>query len=108
MKKYIEKNELATLFFVHYFKYTRYAFKKVKSDEDKASINAHRTLMRMFGAWHQEGRVLAEQVIAKLKIYIVSSNSPYVQRVSDVMQESVNFLYDYVLEEEHHLLERYA
>jgi hypothetical protein len=108
MKKYLEKNEIATLFFLHYFKYTRYAFKKHKTDEDKASINAHRTLMRMFGAWHQEGRVLAEHVIAKLKIYIVSSESPYVQRVSDVMRESVSFLYDHVLQEEHRLLERYA
>ncbi|MDD5716816.1 MAG: hypothetical protein PHW64_03360 [Sulfuricurvum sp.] len=62
----------------------------------------------MFGSWYQEGRVLAAEVIAMIKSYIVSSNNTYVQRVSDVMQESVNFLYDHVLQEEHHLLERYA
>ena len=111
MKKYIEKNELAALFFLHYFKYTRFAFKKQKSDEDKASINAHRALMRLFGEWHrEEGRVFASSVIEGIRHHIVSTDSSYVRSFVAVMEEALAFMYDNVLsnEQEQRLLERYA
>lgn len=111
MKKYLEPNELAALFFLHYFKYTRYAFKKQKSEEDIASIHAHRELMRLFGRLHNaKARVGGQSVIEMIAEQISSSNSPFVQRVSVVMEESIAFLYDHVLleEREHPLLERYA
>lgn len=67
MKTYIDKNEIAALFFLHYFKYTRYAFKKHKSEEDIAAIHAHRELMRLFGRCHrQEGRVAAKTLISAI------------------------------------------
>ena len=111
MKKTIEKNELAALFFLHYFKYTRYAFKKHKSEEDIASIHAHRELMRLFGRLHNtKARVGGQTVIEMIAEQISSSNNPFVQRVSRVMEESIAFLYDHVLleERERPLLERYA
>lgn len=93
MKKYIKKNELAALFFLHYFKYTRFAFKKQKSDEDKASINAHRALMRMFGGWHkEEGRVLASNVIEGIRRYIVSTDNDYLKGFVAVMEEALRFI----------------
>jgi hypothetical protein len=49
MKKYLETNELAALFFLHYFKYTRYAFKKQKSEED--CLHPYRELS-LFGRLH--------------------------------------------------------
>ncbi|MDD2830350.1 MAG: hypothetical protein PHW18_12315 [Sulfuricurvum sp.] len=111
MKKTIEKNELAALFFLHYFKYTRYAFKKQKSEEDIASIHAHRELMRLFGRLHNnQARVGGQSVIDMIVEQISPSNNPFVQRVSSVMEESIAFIYDHVLldEREHPLLERYA
>lgn len=111
MKKYLETNELAALFFLHYFKYTRYAFKKQKSEEDIASIHAHRELMRLFGRLHNsKARVGGQRVIEMIAEQISSSPNPFVQRVSSVMEECIAFLYDHVLleEREHPLLERYA
>mgnify|MGYP003596714587 FL=1 len=111
MKKYLDTNELAALFFLHYFKYTRYAFKKQKSEEDIASIHAHRELMRLFGRLHNtKERVGGQSVVDMIAEQISSSNNPFVQRVSSVMEESIAFLYDHVLleEREHPLLERYA
>ncbi len=112
MKTYIEKNEIAALFFLHYFKYTRFAFKKQKSETDKASIHAHRELMRLFGMWHneEEGRVPSNRIIASLTSQIHPSTNPFVTTVSAIMKESIEFIYDQVLmsEEEQRLLERYA
>ena len=111
MKQYLDTNELAALFFLHYFKYTRYAFKKQKSKEDIASIHAHRELMRLFGRLHNaKARVAGQKVIEMIAAQISSSPNPYGQRVSSVMEESIAFLYDHVLleEREHPLLERYA
>ena len=111
MKKTIEKNELAALFFLHYFKYTRYAFKKQKSEEDIASIHAHRELMRLFGRLHNnQARVGGQSLIDMIRAHISSSNNPFAQRVSSVMKESISFIYDHLFleEKEHTLLERYA
>lgn len=111
MKKYLETNELAALFFLHYFKYTRYAFKKQKSEEDIASIHAHRELMRLFGRLHNaKARVGGQSVVDMIVEQISPSNNPFVQRVSSVMEESIAFIYDHVLleEREHPSLERYA
>ena len=111
MKKYLETNELAALFFLHYFKYTRYAFKKQKSEEDIASIHAHRELMRLFGRLHNaKARVGGQRVIEMITEQISSSSDTFVQRVSSVMEESIAFLYDHVLieEREYPLIERYA
>lgn len=112
MKTYIEKNEIAALLFLHYFKYTRFAFKKQKSETDKASIHAHRELMRLFGRWHneEEGRVASKQIIDSLTLQIHPSTNPFISTVSAIMKESIEFIYDQVLnsEEEHRLLERYA
>ena len=111
MKKYLETNELAVLFFLHYFNYTRYAFKKQKSEEDIASIHAHRELMRLFGRLHNnKARVAGQRVIEMIAEQISPSNNPFVQRVSTVMEESIAFLYDHILfeEREHPLLERYT
>lgn len=111
MKTYIEKNEIAALFFLHYFKYTRYAFKKHKSEEDIASIHAHKELMRLFGQWHrQESRVKSQILIDAITDKITASANPFVQTVSMVMKETIAFIYDNVLveEKEHRLLERYA
>lgn len=111
MKKHLETNELAVLFFLHYFKYTRYAFKKQKSEEDIASIYAHRELMRLFGRVHNnQVRVGGQNLIDAIASHISTSNNPFALRVSTVMKESIAFIYDHVLleEKEHPLLERYA
>ena len=111
MKKYLDTNELAALFFLHYFKYTRYAFKKQKSEEDIASIHAHRELMRLFGRLHNaKVRVGGKSLIDMIAEHISPINNPFALRVSSVMQESIAFIYDHVLleEREHPLLERYA
>lgn len=111
MKKYLETNELAALFFLHYFKYTRYAFKKQKSEEDIASIHAHRELMRLFGRAHNnQVRVGGQSLIDAIAEYISPINNPFALRVSTVMKESIAFIYDHLLleEKEHPLLERYA
>ncbi|MDD3595596.1 hypothetical protein [Sulfuricurvum sp.] len=111
MKKYLETNELAALFFLHYFNYTRYAFKKQKSEEDIASIHAHRELMRLFGRAHNSKvRVGGQNLINSIAEHISITDNPFAQRVSTVMQESIAFIYDHVLleEREHTLLERYA
>jgi hypothetical protein len=106
MKKYLETNELAALFFLHYFKYTRYAFKKQKSEEDIASIHAHRELMCLFGRLHNaKVRVGGQSLIDAIAEHISPINNPFALRVSTVM-----IIYDHVLleEKEHHMLERYA
>jgi hypothetical protein len=111
MKKTIEKNELAALFFLHYFKYTHYAFKKQKSQEDIASIHAHRELMRLFGGLHNnQGRVGGQSLFDMIRTHISTSNNSFAVRVSMVMKESIAFIYDQLLfeEREHPLLERYA
>lgn len=111
MKKTIEKNEIAALFFLHYFKYTSYAFKKHKSEEDIASIHAHRELMRLFGRLHNNSmRVGVQSLIDAIAAHISPSNNPFGIRVSMVMKESIAFIYDNVLLEEREspLLERYA
>lgn len=111
MKKMIEKNELAALFYLHYFKYTRYAFKKQKSEEDIASIHAHRELMRLFGRLHNnQVRVGGQSLIDTIAQHISTSSNPFASRVSSVMKESIEFIYDHVLleEKEHHLLKGYA
>lgn len=111
MKTYIEKNEIAALFFLHYFKYTQYAFKKHKSEDDIASIHAHRELMRLFGRWYrEEARVASKTLIPAITSHVSSSTNPFVQTFSTVMKEAVAFIYDNVLieEQEHRLLERYA
>lgn len=112
MKKYIEKNELAALFFLHYFKYTRFAFKKNKNEEDKASIHAHRELMRILGRWYsKEERVIGKDVIDSILSNLASSPaSNYAGIVTEVLKESIRFIYDNVLsdEKEHRLLERYV
>ena len=98
MKKYLETNELAALFFLHYFKYTRYAFKKQKNEEDIASIHAHRELMRLFGKWHNtNNKVAITSVIDTLKNRMHSSSNPFVTTVSKVMSESIEFIYDNIL-----------
>jgi len=107
MKKYLETNELAALFFLHYFKYTRDAFKKQKS----ASIHAHRELMCFFGRLHNsQVRVVRESLINAIAEHISPINNSFALRVSAVMKESIAFIYDHVLleEREHPLLERYA
>lgn len=111
MKHYIEKNEIAALFFLHYFKYTRFAFKKHKSEEDVARVHAHKELMRLFGRWHkEEERVRGSEVIASVAAKISISATPFVSTVSAVMKESIEFIYDNVLiqEKERRLLERYT
>jgi len=111
MKKYLDTNELAALFFLHYFKYTRYAFKKQKSEEDIASIHAHKELIRLFGRLHNaKTRVGGQSVVEMIAKLISPSNNPFAQRVSSVMEESIAFIYDHVLleEREQPLLERYA
>lgn len=111
MKRYVDKNEIAALFFIHYFKYTRFAFKKQKSDTDKASINAHRALMRLFGTLYREKeRVLISELITDIKGYIVPTQSDYVKTFASVMEEAIVFIYDNVLREEREqrLLDRYA
>lgn len=108
MKKYLETNELAALFFLHYFKYTRYAFKKQKSEDDIASIHAHRELMRLFGRLQNtKARVGRQSVVEMIAEHISPINNLFALRVSTVMKE---IIYDHVLleEREHHLLERYA
>lgn len=109
MKKYIEKNEIAALFFLHYFKYTRFAFKKQKSEEDIAAIHAHKELMRLFGRWHnQHEKVLGNTIIASITDKISNSSNPFVGVVSSIMKESIEFIYDNVLYQEQRLLEKYA
>jgi len=57
MKKYITNEEINTLLFLYYFKYTSFAFKKVKSEEESASIFAHRTLIRIFWVFIMTKRI---------------------------------------------------
>jgi hypothetical protein len=98
MKKYLDANELAALFFLHYFKYTSYAFKKQKSEEDIASIHAHRELMRLFAAWYStQMRVAIPTIIDTLKSRIDSPSNPFIATVSDVMRERIEFIYDNIL-----------
>ena len=110
MKKIIDKNELAALFFLHYFKYTRYAFKKNKGENDIAFIHAHRELMRLFGRLHNNKvRVERQNLVNMITKHISTSNNPFAQGVSMVMKESIAFINDNVFPEvkEHTLLEKY-
>lgn len=78
MKTHIEKDEIAALFFLHYFKYTRYAFKKHKSEEDLAALHAHPTLMKLFGSLHNENsKVSSSATIASITKHISSPVNPY-------------------------------
>ncbi len=110
MKKYIEQTEVMALFFRSYFLYTRVAFRKKKTDEDQASINAYRTLMRIFGKFSKEKRTNNTALIREIKSYIVESENLFVKVFVEVLDETVRFIYDNVLvsQQEQRLLERYA
>lgn len=111
MKTHIEKDEIAALFFLHYFNYTRYAFKKHKSEEDLASLHAHRTLMKLFGSLHNENsKVSSSATIASISKHIASPVNPYGQTISKVMSESISFIYAQILKtrDSKRVLEQYA
>lgn len=109
MNTYIDQNDIMALFFLSYFKYTKVAFKKVKSDEDKGQINGYRTLMRTLGDYSTHTKPQSAELLSTLKGYVVASENSYISGFVSVMEEMIRFIYDRVLvdEKEQSLLERY-
>ena len=107
MKSYFEKRDVVALFYRSYFLYTRIAFVKNKTEEQKAQINAYRTIIKILGQCSNRSRVRNDVLLNGLRHYVVESESIYVKAFVSVIDETIRFIYENVLiEKREHSLHR--
>lgn len=111
MKQHIEQSEIMALFFRSYFFYTRLVFVKKKTEENRAQMNAYKTLMRVLAYYSRLPKVCSQELLNRIGKLNTEPDVPCPNIFGEVIREALTFIHEQVLsapKEEHSLHERYA